>query len=515
MPFADPSFASPAVVPIFVNAGAALLPTLVASVTSVAAVLFKPRELAALIRRKPWLPVAMLAVGAGLWFGIARLGAAAAVASNARNPDRAASAGAAVKTDWTQLAFKLIQDEENASKTTGVKPAWSYLADEPTVTQWVLSSPTYADKTNRVICTATVQDVASFFGLLYAVDADTGKKVWQVDKAGGEDLKPFFSSPALTDDQKSIVIGQGLHEDENCSLLCFNAETGELRWKIPTPLHIESSPAIHGDLAVVGAGAIEGPDHKPRSHPGFVLAVRISDGKELWRHDVADPESSPAIAGDGTVYIGAGFNGNAVVALRSESDEDLKAKNLKRELWKTPAPYPITGPITIAGDLVLVGGGKSDFVYADPSPAGVVLALDRKTGVVKWQTPMEDSVLNHIAVADGKAFCPVRNGQVVALSLADGKPLWRQSISGKSPVLTGVTLAPDNKTLYAAAMDGYLALLSPGDGKLIDQRHALNRKDKPGEKGLTFSTPAAIKDKLFIGSETGGLRCFRSAKPNN
>ena len=84
--------------------------------------------------------------------------------------------------------------------------------------------------------------------------------------------------------------------------------------------------------------------------------MRISDGKELWKYDVADPESSPAIANDGSVYIGSGFNGNAVVAFRSESDDELKAKNLPRLIWKTQAPYPITGPVTLVDDYVVVGG---------------------------------------------------------------------------------------------------------------------------------------------------------------
>ena len=61
--------------------------------------------------------------------------------------------------------------------------------------------------------------------------------------------------------------------------LCFDTASGmRLRWAVKTPLHIESSPAIFGDMAVVGAGAIEGSDGKPTGDPGFVFAVRISDG---------------------------------------------------------------------------------------------------------------------------------------------------------------------------------------------------------------------------------------------
>ena len=112
------------------------------------------------------------------------------------------------------------------------------------------------------------------------------------------------------------MIGQGLHDDADCDLLCLDASSGAVRWQIKTPLHIEGSPAIFGDMVVAGAGAIEGPDHKPTTHIGMVIAVRISDGKKLWQYDMNDPESSPAIDEDGTVYIGSGFQGNAVVALR-------------------------------------------------------------------------------------------------------------------------------------------------------------------------------------------------------
>lgn len=505
-----------AVVPIFVNAGAAVLPTLIAGLGTFVAVLLKPKELLTLFRRKPWLPVSVIAALVALGFGVTHLLSTPASAASSRSDRPPTAAASAATIDWTKLALKLLDDERNANKTSGVRSLWEYTPEPAANTLWTLSGPAYADKSNRVFATATVQDVASLFGVLYALDADTGREIWKIDKAGDDDLKAFFSSPALTADGKYLVIGQGLHEDRNCALLCFDTDTHALKWAVKTPLHIESSPAIRGDLAVVGAGAIEGSDHKPTSHPGYVFAVQISTGKELWRHDVNDPESSPAIADDdATVYIGAGFNGNAVVALRSESDEILKSNKQPRERWRTKAPYPITAPVTLAGDLLVVGGGNSDFVNADPNPAGVVLALDRHTGVIKWQTPTDDAVLSRIVVADGKAFCPVRNGQVLALDLATGKPLWKRFAHDKAPLKAGLALSPDNATLYAATSDGHLTLLSAADGHPIES-HPLNDPAKPPEKSLTLSTPTLAKDKLFVGSETGGLRTFQllTPKPN-
>ena len=486
----------PAVVPIFVNAGAALVPTLVASVTSLLAILFKPRELLAALRRRPWTAPVVLAAGVALWFGGRSLFFSPA-AAQARKTERSAEQ---IRSEyWTAIALRQLRDEAASASPGGLRPAWEYSPDGG----MVLCRPLVVG--NRVIIGAAVQDVATFFGVLSCVDAATGAEIWKIDKVGEEDLKPFFSSPTLTPDGKHFVIGQGLHADADCWLLCVNIDTGKIRWKVKTPLHIESTPAVLGDLVVVGAGAIEDNNHKPTGDPGHVMAVRISDGAEVWRHPVNDPESSPAISEEGVAFIGAGFNGNAVVALQTLPPDQLQTKGLSRQLWKTPARFPITGAITVAGDLVLTGGGNGDFVYEDPRPAGVVMALDRKTGAVRWETPADAAVLGELAVAGNVVYCPVRNGSVMALELSTGKVLWKKPLNGTSPLLAGVAL--HDQTLFAASRDGFLGLFALADGRLIE-RHPLNAPGKPGKQGLTLSTPRIADGRLFIGSETGGLRCF-------
>ena len=52
---------------------------------------------------------------------------------------------------------------------------------------------------------------------------------------------------------------------------------------------------------------VEGPDGKAVSDPGFVLGVRISDGRLLWKQPVNDPESSPAIDESGMVFSGSPY----------------------------------------------------------------------------------------------------------------------------------------------------------------------------------------------------------------
>ncbi len=312
----------------------------------------------------------------------------------------------------------------------------------------------------------------------------------------------------MSRDGKYLVIGQGLHSDRDCSLMCFETETGRLRWAVKTPLHVESSPAILNNMAVVGAGAIEGADGKADGDPGFVVAVRIDDGQVLWRQPVNDPESSPAIDDNGMVYIGSGCNGNAVVAIRSASDAQLAEKKLDRIAWRTPVAQPVLGPVTLAGDLVLAGAGNGDVVHSSQNAQGLVVALDRKTGAIRWQTPLDDAVLGTIAYRDGALICPSRTGEVTALAVGDGRVLWRVLPSGSAPVLAGCAFT--GRFVYAVSSDGYLAVIDFKEGKVVEKVY-LNDQAKPGS-GLTLSLPQVVAGRVVVGSETGGLHCLRGSE---
>ena len=364
---------------------------------------------------------------------------------------------------------------------------------------------------DSVFATWCLLDPPKTYGAVVCLDATTGRKLWQVEER--PDKQPFkgiFSSPVVSADGRSVVVGQGLHPDTNCDLICLDAQTGRIKWLVPTPLHLESSPAIVGNLVVIGAGAIEvGNDHRVSGHPGYVFAVDLETGREVWRHDVADPESSPAIV-DGIAYIGSGFNGSAIVALRTAPDADLKSAQQSRELWRRATPHPATGAITVTGDLILAGCGNGDFVNAAKVPAGAVLALDRATGAVRWTVALPDAVLGPIAVRGNLAICPVRNGEVIALDLTkNGAIVWRQRVAGNSPILGGPAVTEE--LVYAVSADGYLAVLSLADGTLLE-KHYLNAKSRPGSLGMSLSAPFVSGGHVFVGSETGGLRAWAGAK---
>ncbi|MEM1221517.1 MAG: PQQ-binding-like beta-propeller repeat protein [Verrucomicrobiota bacterium] len=529
------------VVPIVVNAGAALFSAFLAGAASFVALLFKPREL---LRMCAKYPGRLLAVGSSIvlltaliWLWPApSAGGSGKRSINAQNSAQG-NASVAITVDWTQVALARIAAEQMGGMqapepeipvATQSEPfvfrggaqrlgslggeiegplqlAWSYYprwnnegVEEEDRDAMILSSP--AVWGDRVFAASCTLDPPESFGAVFALDAKTGQQIWTIDQADGEFFKGFFSSPAISGDGKYLLIGQGLHPDTNCRLICLEADTGRVHWTLRVPLHIESSPYIVGDTVYVGAGAIEDPvTRKPISHPGFVLAVRISDGKELWRMDVNDPESSPIVE-DKRLYIGSGFNGNAVVSLDLPSVTD----EVPTLAWRAESAYPITGAVTKDGEVIYVGGGNGDFVYRDPNPAGLVKALNASDGLELWTTNMADAVLGAVAASE-YLICPVASGEVIALNRATGEPVWQSRISDSAPVLAAAAVT--DREVFAVSQNGYLGRFNLQDGTLIERIY-INAEERPGEQGLCISSPLVVGGRLFVGTETGGFRCY-------
>ena len=117
------------VVPIFVNAGAAVLPAVLGALASAAALLLKPRELLALCRQRPVIPVAsvliIIAACCGIWL----------LSGNSSASTRAsASTVLASRTDWAKVALDYIRQEklQTATDETGL-PSTAPAAKGPVV----------------------------------------------------------------------------------------------------------------------------------------------------------------------------------------------------------------------------------------------------------------------------------------------------------------------------------------------------------------------------------------------
>ncbi|VGO15231.1 hypothetical protein PDESU_03813 [Pontiella desulfatans] len=66
--------------------------------------------------------------------------------------------------------------------------------------------------------------------------------------------------------------------------------------------------------------------------------------------------------------------------------------------------------------------------------------------------------------------------------------------------------------VYTVTNGGYLVVLDARRKGLLIQKEYINDRAHPGNNDYTMSTPVIVDGRLYVGSETGGIRCFIGKK---
>jgi outer membrane protein assembly factor BamB len=287
-------------------------------------------------------------------------------------------------------------------------------------------------------------------GRLHAIDQQTGREKWHFKSS-----MPIASSPAVTEQSVFFVSSAG-------ALVALDPATGKPRWvfvadyekkfearnlhgyppvaqTIPDAWDLFiSSPAVAQGKVFFGAG------------DGGVYAVDAQSGVLQWKFSTGDVvHASPAVAG-GTVYIGS-WDGN-LYALDADSG---KPKWVFRA-GQDPAIHNQVGfqssPAVVDG--VVYVGCRDAHVYA----------IDANTGVKKWDYPTSKSWVNGTpAVRDGVVYVGTADSsRFMALDARTGR--LRFNFDARSYVFSSAALA--GNSAYFGSHNGRLYALDATSGKL-------------------------------------------------
>ncbi len=285
---------------------------------------------------------------------------------------------------------------------------------------------------NSVSTPLAVDSVLYFttgYSLIHAVDAATGKKLWEYDskaaEASGFRLRQGWGSRGIAWSNGKIYAGT--HDGR---LIAIDAKTGKLVWSAQTygpdePRYITGAPRAFRDMVIIGHGGAD-----VAAIRGYVSAYDSETGKLRWRwHTVP---GNPA----------DGFENDAMAAA---------AKTWTGEWWKFGGGGTVWNAITYdqETDTVYIGTGNgSPWNHKIRSPGGgdnlylcSIVALDAKTGQYKW----------HYQTNPGETwdYNAAMDIELVDLEI-DGKP---------------------RKVLMTAPKNGFLYLIDRETGKLISAKN--------------------------------------------
>jgi outer membrane protein assembly factor BamB len=282
-----------------------------------------------------------------------------------------------------------------------------------------------------------------------------------------------------------------------------------LLWKAPLGGIGNSSPIVWGDRVFVTVSRKQTnkeqddkiiPDH-------WVSCFQVADGKELWRTAVPPGHyprgygiyAVPTPVTDGQ-QVYCWFSSGVLAAL------DFEGTIVWRNEVAGELPKHIDGLINsplLFADTVIV------LVNVDQARGhGVVQALDKKTGKVKWEKPLAKSGSSNASPAllsiNGQRQFLVPSGNVLeALDPVDGSPIWsfRRRMGDLSPVYAAGLLFTDCPSGPGVAID------PTGRGD-ITKTHQKWKIDKT-PASYAYASPGIGGDYIYRVQKPGMLHCWK------
>ncbi|MBC7821719.1 MAG: PQQ-binding-like beta-propeller repeat protein, partial [Planctomycetaceae bacterium] len=352
---------------------------------------------------------------------------------------------------------------------------------------------------------------------------------------------PTVCAPAVAGNL--VVFGDGMHQTDGAVLHGVRLDAGLPLWQLPVPgqlVHLEGAPTIAGGKVFIGGGN------------AGVLCVDTTrlelDGKEVdaaaaqtmldkrWKEllakyeqekktdpDFAIPPSEDSLpkprpklawqvgAGKWHVDAAVAVVGDRVLAATAFLDVEqsgLRALHCLKVgdgsvVWKTPLKFnPWAGP-TVVGDLVLVGCSSVRLEPKDVGKAqGEVLAISLADGSVKWRKELAAGVVSAVAVKDQLAVFTATDGRVRAWDIVSGQEKW--SVDGSAPYFASPAIA--GNTAYVADLKGVVKAISLADGKPV---WTFDLASEPAVQapGMVYGGPVVSGGRLFVATcnlESGG-----------
>ena len=277
----------------------------------------------------------------------------------------------------------------------------------------------YTTETNNYVSTgpAVVDGIVYIGGLrtkIYAVDASTGALIWNYTvPAPSTTRSTISSSPAVANG----VVYVGSFDN---NIYALNAATGTLLWNYTTGNFVFSSPAVVNGIVYVGSC-----DNK-------IYSLDATTGAHLWNFTTGSyVVSSPAVA-NGVVYVGS--RDNNIYALNASTGAFL---------WNFTTGGMVDSSPAVANGVVYVGSYDNN-----------TYALNADTGVLIWNHTTGSGVRSSPAIANGVVYVGSNDNNTYALNANTGALIWNYTtgaeVSSSPAVDDGVVyIGSRDKNLYA------------------------------------------------------------------
>ena len=307
---------------------------------------------------------------------------------------------------------------------------------------------------------------------------------------------------------------QGNSSEKNLPLKWSQQEN--IRWKAPIPGDAWSTPIIWGDRVFLTTATDKGESCR-------IISLETKTGKLLWDKEVFRQKPRKKETRNSYATPSPVTDGERVYAVFS--DGSFVAVNFAGETVWTNRDHPFysqhglgASPVLSDGVLIMTMDASSEgedklVGWQTPWDKSYMLALDAKTGKVRWKTMRGVSRISHGTPTlwtgpDGKVHVVSEAGDVVqGFDRDTGEKLWTSEVAGEGKVPS--TLVAEGKVFTAGGFRGRESIKAFKLGGRGDLKEANlvweQKKGNPKVPSMVY-----VKPFLFTVNDTGFATCLKA-----
>jgi outer membrane protein assembly factor BamB len=376
----------------------------------------------------------------------------------------------------------VLSEEEKAARIT-INPFQENMTPDPALASATITLPAGLANPDW---TQSGFNASKLPGVVAA--APEFREAWRTGVGeGSSEQKRIVAAPVVKDGRIYVI-------DAAQRVSAFDVATGRRVWenrlKAANPQWDEFS--VGGGVAIVGDKLIVA------SGFGYVTALNLADGSEIWRRATDSPlSSSPAILGS-RAYLTS--TNNDFYAIDTDTGEIIwndQAIAESARVLSSPSP-------AVSQDILVVGYSSGELIAYLPAN-GRRLWADTLTSTGRY-TPL--SVINDIAgkptMQDGIVYAASHSGILTAIDARTGARIWSRTFgSRQGPVIGG-------DYVFVVGVDGKVAALNKIDGKIAWTRDLPEFKDGNRENRIVWTGPLLADGRLVIVSSEGDVVALSS-----
>jgi outer membrane protein assembly factor BamB len=249
---------------------------------------------------------------------------------------------------------------------------------------------------------------ATGYGIVVALDARTGNKLWEKNVEA-----PVRTSPTAAAERVFVVTREG-------QVYCLSGSDGSELWTFRgmperASLLSNASPAVDGDIVVV-------------PYPtGDLVALRVSDGKAAWSESLSRSRTGSSMAAMSDTARPA-IDGGTVFAVGHGGRMVATAQKTGERMWSLTVPS-VQAP-WVAGDSVFV-----------VDTGGQLMAITRRDGKIQWTTKLPGATTwSGPVLAGNRLWLTSNKGHLLGVDAATGRVESTQDLGQPiyiAPVVAG------------------------------------------------------------------------------